>query len=63
MSGVTVIDLTDSIAGPYCTMLMGDLGAEVIKIEQIGEGDLTRRNSPEINGARPVFAAYNRKNI
>ena len=60
LNGVTVIDLTDSVAGPYCTMMMGDLGATVIKVEQAGEGDIIRRSTPVINGATPVFTAYNR---
>lgn len=60
LSGITVIDLTESVSGPYCTMMMGDLGAEVIKVEQIGTGDPIRTSSPVIRGGNPVFTAYNR---
>ena len=60
LDGITVIDLTDSVAGPYCTMMMGDLGAKVIKVEQAGEGDIIRRSTPIIHGVAPVFTAYNR---
>ena len=46
LSGIKVIDLTHYIAGPFCTKLMGALGAEVIKIEKPGEGDSSRKMSP-----------------
>lgn len=46
MAGVRVLDLTRVLAGPFCTMLLGDLGAEVIKIEAPGQGDDTRHWGP-----------------
>lgn len=46
LSGVTVIDLTQVIAGPFATMMLGDMGANVVKIEATGRGDLSRQWQP-----------------
>ncbi len=61
LRGVTVLDLSRNLAGPYCTMLLGDLGADVIKVETPGSGDDTRGwRPPEWNGHSATFLACNR---
>jgi crotonobetainyl-CoA:carnitine CoA-transferase CaiB-like acyl-CoA transferase len=60
LEGVRVLDLTNVMAGPYCSMVLGDLGAEIIKIEAIPEGDTSRRFDPQINGESYCFAVLNR---
>jgi CoA:oxalate CoA-transferase len=52
LSDVRVLDLSDEVAGPFCTKLLAGLGAEVIKVEPPGPGDLTRRAGP-FPGAEP----------
>ncbi len=61
LRGTTVLDLSRNLAGPYCTMLLGDLGADVIKVESIGSGDDTRDwRPPDWNGQSATFLACNR---
>lgn len=61
LSGVTVLDLTRVLAGPYCTMTLGDMGAEVIKIEMPGRGDDTRTwGPPFLGGESYYFLSVNR---
>jgi len=61
LGGVRVVDLSRILAGPYCTMLLGDLGADIIKIELPGVGDETRRwGPPFVEGESAYFLAVNR---
>ena len=62
LSGLRVIDLTRVLAGPYCTMMLGDLGADVIKIEIPGRGDDTRQWGPPFTekGVSAYFISANR---
>lgn len=61
LSGQRVIDLTQNVAGPYCTQILADLGAEVIKIERPGAGDDTRHWAPQVDHAMsPTYATFNR---
>lgn len=55
-----VLDLTRVLSGPYATMLLGDLGADVIKIEEPKHGDTTRHGAPYKDGLSHCFAAINR---
>ncbi len=50
LAGLRVLDLSRFIAGPYCAMMLGDMGAEVVKIEPPGDGEYARRASPAVNG-------------
>ncbi|MGE8687625.1 MAG: CaiB/BaiF CoA transferase family protein [Achromobacter sp.] len=60
LSGIRILDLTRIISGPYCTSILADMGAEVIKIETPGEGDPVRRQGVIRNGLSWYFANYNR---
>jgi crotonobetainyl-CoA:carnitine CoA-transferase CaiB-like acyl-CoA transferase len=61
LEGITVLDLTRVLSGPYCTMLLADLGARVIKIEQPGKGDDTRAwGPPFLDGESAYFLSINR---
>lgn len=50
LDGLRVLDLSRFIAGPYCAMMLGDMGAEVVKIEPPGEGEYARRALPAVEG-------------
>src|SRR5260221_1599392 len=61
LDGITVVDLTRVLSGPYCTMLLADMGARVIKIEQPGKGDDTRAwGPPFLEGESAYFLSINR---
>jgi crotonobetainyl-CoA:carnitine CoA-transferase CaiB-like acyl-CoA transferase len=60
LSGIRVLDLTRVLAGPFCTMLLADMGAEVIKIETPGHGDDSRRYPPFIGEESAYFMNLNR---
>jgi crotonobetainyl-CoA:carnitine CoA-transferase CaiB-like acyl-CoA transferase len=60
LAGVRVLDLTRVLAGPFCSMILGDMGAEVIKIEEPGKGDDTRAWPPFVEGEATYFMAVNR---
>ena len=60
LDGIRVLDLSRVLAGPYCCMILADMGAEVIKIERPGAGDDSRKNSPFVNGESAYFMNLNR---
>ncbi len=60
LSDIKVLDLTRVLAGPYATMILADLGAEIIKIEQPGKGDDSRAYGPYKNGESAYFMSLNR---
>jgi len=61
LKGIRILDLTRMVAGPMCAMLLGDLGAEVIKIENPGKGDDSRKWGPNfVNGESAYFLSVNR---
>ena len=55
LEGLRVVDLTRVLSGPYCTMQLGDMGAEVIKVEQPGKGDDTRAFAPPYQGDEAAY--------
>jgi crotonobetainyl-CoA:carnitine CoA-transferase CaiB-like acyl-CoA transferase len=60
LAGVRVVDLTRILSGPFCSMLLGDLGAEVVKIESPGAGDHVRGQGAIVEGLSWYFASFNR---
>jgi len=61
LDGIRVLDLTRALAGPYCTLMLGDHGADIIKVEMPGTGDETREWAPpSIKGVSAYYLAINR---
>ncbi|MGX1744484.1 CaiB/BaiF CoA transferase family protein [Bosea sp. NPDC055353] len=60
LSGLKVVDLTQNVAGPFCTQVLGDMGATVIKVERPGRGDDTRDWPPQHGDQSATFLALNR---
>ena len=61
LEGIVVVDLTQNVAGPFCTQILGDMGADVIKIERPGRGDDARAWAPPFWGDESAtFMAFNR---
>src|SRR5512134_1265149 len=60
LAGVRVVDFSRLLPGPWCTQMLGDLGADVIKVEQPGTGDYSRYNPPNYETHGVYFTAVNR---
>src|SRR5579859_609881 len=62
LANLRVVDLTEALAGPYCSMLMGDLGADVIKVERPGAGDQSRRWGARLPGGESAYFCSTNRN-
>jgi len=62
LAGIRVLDLTRVLAGPYCTMFLGDLGADIVKVEQPGIGDDTRGWGPPFAGGESAYFLCTNRN-
>ena len=60
LDGMRVLEITQVMSGPFCGLLLGDLGADVIKVEKPGGDDSRRMSPPVINGESVAFMAINR---
>ncbi len=63
LDGVTVVDLSRILAGPYCTMMLGDLGADILKVEPPGGDDCRHWGPPFMDGESAYFLAVNRNKL
>src|SRR2546427_13303767 len=61
LHGIRVLDLTRLLPGAFCTMLLADMGADVIKVEEPGSGDYMRWTPPLVDGQSAMFNAINRR--
>jgi len=60
LSGIRIVDFSRVLSGPYATLILGDLGSDIIKVEEPTEGDATRENRPLVNGQSHYFLSLNR---
>ena len=60
LDGITILDLTWILSGPYASMVLCDLGAEVIKVERPPNGDISRTTGPYQNGFSSYYFSVNR---
>ena len=60
LNGIKVLDLTRVLSGPFCSMILGDMGAEIVKIERPDKGDDSREVGPFVNGESTYFMSINR---
>ena len=61
LSGIRVLDFTQVMMGPVCTQMLADYGADILKIERKGAGDLSRSTFEPVHGAdNPIFCSLNR---
>lgn len=60
LENIRILDLSRFIAGPYCSMLLGDMGADVVKIETPGKGELARNYEPQVDGQSLYTMVFNR---
>src|SRR5256884_8971740 len=60
LAGLSVLDLTSQLSGPYCSMILADLGADVVKVERPGQGDASRAMGPHVAGESAPFLTFNR---
>jgi crotonobetainyl-CoA:carnitine CoA-transferase CaiB-like acyl-CoA transferase len=63
LNGIKVVEVGNAVAGPLCTALLGDFGATVIKIEQPGRGDDSRKWGEQVGSVSPYFIYYNRNKL
>lgn len=60
LNGLRILDMSQIMAGPYCTMVLGDMGADVTKVEKVNGGDDSRQMGPYVNGESACFMQINR---